>query len=729
MTHFIFGSGVRRGPAPGGAGPRSRQAPPRRWPLALAAAVASAVLLMGAPATALASTPTPTPEPSQPTIVLSPLSHGVVAPGAALTATIEITNPTDAPLPPSSVSIQLGEAPLTSVADLDAWIEEGSTSGDLNVIDRPAMPEVAPTESAIAVSTVAPEALAGRPAGVYALSSSYGRGLVARSAVVLQADGGAGAPVGLVVAITASPQSAGLLTADQLTSLTGVDGRLTSLLATVSGTSAILAVDPAILASIRVLGESAPATAQAWLARLAALPNERFALQFGDADVAAQIDAGLPALLQPTSLAYAMSAENFAEPTQTPEPTLSPTPGGDQPEQEPTVPVEPDLPELLAVPGARAALYWPADGRASASAIGALSQQPSASGVAAGILVSSDATDRADRRAAARTPEGASLLVYEAGTSRAIRSTAAATADSAQASTAVISAHLALETAGAAGPLLVTSDRLAELNPTSLRAAIDTIYSYPGIVPATLSTFLSAEQGTAQSTAEADQDAAGQLQDLLAGEEAIAKFAPIIDEPVLLTGPERASILQLLGAGWRDEADLWKNALAAHAEATSTTLTSVAVQQPDTIQLVSPEAGLPFFIRNDLPFAANVVLVSTPDNLRLDVERTKEVRAEPGVNTRVEVPVRARVGSGEVTIELRLLSPTYEQVGPLQQARVTVRAEWERIGIIALGSIVVLLLSAGLVRTVRRRRRARDAASAEAADTEHASDPRAEADE
>jgi hypothetical protein len=149
----------------------------------------------------------------------------------------------------------------------------------------------------------------------------------------------------------------------------------------------------------------------------------------------------------------------------------------------------------------------------------------------------------------------------------------------------------------------------------------------------------------------------------------------------------------------------------------------VSVQQPSTVQLVSPEAALPFFVRNDLPFAANVVLVSTPDNLRLDVDRTVPVRAEPGVNTRVEVPVRARVGSGEVTIELRLLSPAFEQVGPIQHADVTVRAEWERIGIIGLGAIVVLLLGAGLIRTVRRRRRARVAAEDVDVDTTPIDEP------
>ncbi|HAN26073.1 MAG TPA: hypothetical protein DCP95_16120, partial [Microbacterium ginsengisoli] len=68
-------------------------------------------------------------------------------------------------------------------------------------------------------------------------------------------------------------------------------GLLDAELTAVAGTAAVLAVDPAVVASIRVLGSSAPASARAWLQRLMTLPNERFALQYGDADVATQLEA------------------------------------------------------------------------------------------------------------------------------------------------------------------------------------------------------------------------------------------------------------------------------------------------------------------------------------------------------------------------------------------------------------------------------------------------------
>lgn len=694
VTHLFFGSGVRPGRVPG----------------AFALFAVTAILVLSGASGAVASpSPTPTPVPAEPTLVLAPLAHGVVSAGAGLTATIEVSNPTSETLAPASLTVELGTTQLGSTDEVNEWIDDGRLAGDSSVIDRPTTAEIVPGDSEIVVSTLAPEALAGRGPGVYALSATYGRDIVARSTIVVQGETATASSIGMIVAVTAAPRSAGLLTADELTTLTGPEGRLTALLTGVSGTSAILAVDPSVLASIRVLGDAAPPSALAWLDRLAGLPNERFALQFGDADVSVQIDAGLTSLLEPTRLDYAISEGDFTDsgPASTPTPDTSATDGdGDTDADTPAVP---DLNELLAVPGARASIYWPAAGRADAEALDVLAQQPSASGAPATVLLSSAETSRAELRAAATTTAGAPLLVYEAASSSAVRTTAAAPEGTAQAASAVISAQVALESPGAAGPLLITTERMSEVSATALRAAIDTVFSYPGVVPATLSTLLTAQATAAESVAEPDEDAATRLDTLLAGEASIAEFSSIIDEPSLLTAPERSSLLQLIGAGWRDEPAAWQIALAAHAEATTTTLTSVAIQEPSTVQLVSPEAVLPFFVRNDLPFAVNVVLVSTPDNLRLDVERTLPVRAEPGVNTRVEVPVRARVGSGEVTIELRLLSPAFEQVGPIQQAQVTVRAEWERIGIIALGAIVVLLLGAGFIRTVRRRRRVREA--------------------
>ena len=74
----------------------------------------------------------------------------------------------------------------------------------------------------------------------------------------------------------------------------------------------------------------------------------------------------------------------------------------------------------------------------------------------------------------------------------------------------------------------------------------------------------------------------------------------------------------------------------------------------------------------------------------------------------MQVPVEARVGSGEVVIELRLLSPyAASPIGEPQSADVTVRADWEGIGLVILAVLIGGFLTLGIVRTVLRRRAAR----------------------
>ena len=102
----------------------------------------------------------------------------------------------------------------------------------------------------------------------------------------------------------------------------------------------------------------------------------------------------------------------------------------------------------------------------------------------------------------------------------------------------------------------------------------------------------------------------------------------------------------------------WAAALATHREQTTATLGAVGIQPPSTIQLLSPEAPLPVWVRNDLPYPVNVVLYAEPDDPRLVVTPQTRCMASADANTRVQVPVEARVGSGEVVIELRLLSPS-----------------------------------------------------------------------
>src|SRR5690606_239785 len=148
-----------------------------------------------------------------------------------------------------------------------------------------------------------------------------------------------------------TPADGALLSADELAALTAPDGALTGQLDAVTGTDAILAVDPAIPAAIRLLGARAPQTATAWLDRLERLPNDVFPLQFADADPTVQAHAGLPELLTP------LDHTPLLDPTDFPQSTPGPTP-----EPSRTSSPQPELPDwgaLTAIFGAESGILWP----------------------------------------------------------------------------------------------------------------------------------------------------------------------------------------------------------------------------------------------------------------------------------------------------------------------------------------------------------------------------------
>jgi len=149
----------------------------------------------------------------------------------------------------------------------------------------------------------------------------------------------------------------------------------------------------------------------------------------------------------------------------------------------------------------------------------------------------------------------------------------------------------------------------------------------------------------------------------------------------------------------------------AHRAETAETLDSVGILPPSQIQLISSGAGIPVWVRNDLPYPVTVQLLASPDDLRLEVQPVTVVTALPNSNTRAEVPVQAQIGNGDVTLTLSLQSTVGVAIGQPQYADVHVRADWEGIGIVVLAILAGGLLVLGLVRTLLRRRNARRAAA------------------
>lgn len=685
-----------------------------------------------------AATPMPeTPEASDvlsgvAAFTLSPVGRGTVRPGEGLAVSVTLQNGTDAATPALSVTLSLGTTALADRTALSTWLDGQTAAVAVSPVGATTLPAVESGGEQTTGIVVAAEdpALAARPPGVYPLVASFEGpdGLVqSTSVMIVPNDGAPAVGIGVVVPITAGPIAEALLSAPELAVLTAPDGSLTQQLDAVEGTDAILAVDPAILAAIRVLGTAAPAAATAWLERLDALANSRFALQFGDADVLTQLEAGASGPLAPRSFQYAMRPADFrpsngtpsAAPvaTATPDTTPIPTPTPTEP-VDPTVPVYPTTAELVEVESARAGVFWPAGGAATPSAVAALGAITADEHASLTLLASTSTTSGAagGTVAAHVNAAGADALVYDAAVSSRLRAASLIDDSSLRgASLTAATAYLAFAVAQTGGsPVLVTVDRAEDRSTVALRTAITSALQAPGFSPLALGGLIGAAPIDVTVTdAAGDPARAAEASALFDDEAAIERFATILDDPTLLTGPERAEVLQLLGVAWLPDPVAWNTAVASHRASTAGTLDSVGILPPSDVNLFSADAPLPIWVRNELPYPVTVVLYATPDDLRLTVQEETTVAAGAQSNTRVQVPVQTRVGSGDVTVDLQLRSRTLESIGAAQTVAVSVRAEWEGIGITVLAILVGGFLILGVVRTVLRvRSRRRSAADA-----------------
>ncbi|GAA3919540.1 DUF6049 family protein [Microbacterium invictum] len=631
---------------------------------------------------------------------MAPRGDGIVNPGQSLFVTLAATNRTSSSVRGGEVVLSLGRTPLTDRAAITAWLGDEHSDASLDALTDVTIEVIPPLGERTLDLVVDAEDFGSEDLlpGVYPLLATYTADTRTVTApAVITVPGAATDPVGslaIVMPITAPPTGEGLLTAEELASYTGEGGTLRDQVDAVRGTRAILAIDPAIPAAIRALGTTAPESAVLWLEDLLTLPNERFALQFGDADLASQVLAGLSRPLTVPTLAPYLDAADFTgltEPTTTPSPTPTPELGA---------PMLPDTEALLDIGPAVGTLFWPATGTAGPDVVETLGAV--VSDESPYVLVPSSTASTASEPHA--TSGEADLLVYDAEVSAALQRASTSTGEVARdGALAAATAYAELAPAGSA--MLVTIDRGTGRTVSALRDALSAATGLPGreaigfdelvAQPAVTTTIADAEPETARGAA---------LESFQRGESELAAFATILDDPTLITGPERASILQLLGNGWRDAPEAWVSAVADHTAATATTLNAVGIEPKSDQTLLGSSTPMQFTIRNDLPWPVSLVLLAHPNDPRLVVQSTTPVDAGAQQNTRVEVPVEARVGSGESSIDLRLRSPTMVAIGDEVRVEVSVRAEWEGIGFVVMAVLVVGMLALGAIRTVTRMR-------------------------
>ncbi|WP_405374550.1 MULTISPECIES: DUF6049 family protein [unclassified Microbacterium] len=675
-----------------------RRAPRRaRWVRPAAAVAAALVLLSPLPASAATTDDAAGAEVE---FTLAPTGQGVVSPGRPVVLSLTAVNSGDDSLVAGEMVVEQGATRLRDDTALTAWLDQGTADGAFRDVGSVDVDELAgQSETGLTLAVDQEDAgIDDLDPGVYPLRGTYtgaDETFTARSLLIVPDTAAPDAGVGVIVPITAGPITTGLLGADALTELTGADGALTAQLDAVAATPAILAVDPAIVASIRVLGSSAPAEATAWLDRLMGLPNKRFALQFGDADLSAQVAAGLEAPLTMTSFAPYLDPVNFEpEAADAATPEATPTPA----------PVDlPTVAEILDIGASRDGVFWPATGTAGAEVATALGAAPSPTDVPL-TLLPDDVTGDADAGPRA-SAESADLLLYDAALSDALAEASATDTPVARASR-LTTLTARIELASSDAPLLLTVDRSTTRSGAALRDAILAVADLPGRSAVTLDALAeSSPERVVLPSLPADENRADAVRAFTSAEPRLRRVASVLADPDLLMSNERATVLQLMGNGWRGDDDGWTAAVTAHRERIATWSEGVSLIPGSDITLAGSSAALVFTVRNDLPWPATVDLLATPNDARLVIQDAPTFIVGGEQSSRVEVPVEAVVGSGNSSIDLQLRSPTGIDLGARQTVAVSVHAEWESVAVITLSVLVSALLVFGIVRTVRRRRR------------------------
>ena len=680
-----------------------------------------------------ATTPADTVE-----VTVSPTITPELSPGQDLPVTVTIHNNTATAIPIGRVDVYLAQLALTTRAALDSWLrpDTDANSGDqlMSVPTPGIIPAGASTSMAITV-----------PAGSIGLTDQNAWGARGIAAILTADDevqaegrgtfvwsqGSAITPVGLasILPITTPESAIGLITTTALESYTSSAGLLSRQLDTaIDAPTATIAIDPQIIASIRVLGSAAPASAVAWLDRLAGASNDIFPLSYADADIALQAQAGATTLLAPTSFEPAIDPSLFTVPTATPSPDITinptdvptvtpPTSAVTSPSPSPVEPGETVVPtasELLAWNYTTNAIGWPAGGQVARADLDVFA----ASGLTTTILSSGNVqqSDVFTPNTAVSLPSGLGL-VSDSALSAAIRAAAEATTEDVWrknvAEAASLLAIVSAENPNAARTLLVTFDRSSPTSATRVGQTLAALNSAPWSKSASLQSALdSTPASTVSFQDEAiDSDRVALARSLLQREGAIAEFATILADPVLVTAPARLELLALFDTTWTAQASAWQEQVRASLAASFNLMHAVTVTTRGPIIVVGSKVDLRITLNNALDQAVTVRTDIVPSNGRLVVGETLETTIQPNSAQAVSVPLSAAVGNGDVVLRVTLFTLNGTPLGQPAPIEVSVRADWEGVGASIFAILVVGFFGFGIWRNIVRRRRDRTGAA------------------
>ena len=721
---------------------------------------------------AAADDPFGTPVEGERSAAIALADGGVLAPGDALTGTVVLSNGTDAPIAAGTLALSLGAGPLAGRAALDAWYLSGIGTAELLRIPAPTLLPGESREVDFVVAAADVPLDDATVFGAWGVSASWEAGdaapTAARTALVWNGRAGAEVAVSTVVPLIAPIGDDALVPAAELARLTADDGALTRLLEAVEGRAATLAIDPRLLASIRALGLDAPASAREWLARLQSSGVPSFALEFADASLALQSQAGLEAPLEPIDFRFVTEFHEFApapdaptepgttgpeateptdatesaaattgpsstgggEPDAAADPTAAPagpeatgtesapgTPGPTGTEPVGTAPAatEPASPEaLLAFEHSRPDLVWPRPGGLRGGDLERIAQWRPGTVLLAGDQVRSGAAP-SDGGGESCAPQqrvgGVPVLVTDAALDRALGEAATVAGELAGDDALGRTAALVAVTATAASTectLIAALPRVPLDEPDRLDAVLELLHLLDAAALAPLPAPAAGETLPSASLVDAEPETPrlDRIPSLLEAETRGAELSGLYDNPAGTVDELRVRLLDLLGANWSAEPAGWPAAADAYLDFATGALGDVRLVAGSDIQLIGHQTALPVFVHNDSDRRVTVVVHARPATGHLDIPDPATLTIEPNANARAQVPVEA-IANGLTSVLVTLSTPDGTALPSTARLSVNINAQLEAVLLAVLGGAVVLLLAVGTVRMIRRRERTR----------------------
>ena len=644
------------------------------------------------------------------TVSAVPADSGDMVAGTALRIVVSLTNGEVAATQDGTVSVSVGDTPIGARSTLSDWFSgHNKTNLATRAVGTAAFPAVAGGLSTAVDVTIPASALPFEAAGVYPLAVTISTPTKAlgdaRSVVAWNVTAAASVPVAVAVPLTVPAGESTFLTAAELTTYTAPGGILTRELADIESTAVAVGIDPRIIASINVLGKSAPASALAWLDELHTIRNETFPLAWADADLTAPLHAGQTSVLQTKALDYDLDPSQFpvTQPSSTTTPTPTPTGGT-------TTPVVPTSASLVAWNYTMPLLSWPGENTVETADLAKLNQ----AGITSAILSSTNVTapeySTGLGGAAAKAGNTAIAIsdsVLSGYLRTAIRSATRTASDEAMNQLVTTLALTSVASGSAPHTVLLTLGRNWADADTNFGRSVNQIYAHPWTTSASLSSVVTARTATV-GIAKVAQSASrtALVKAMLAAEQQVVEFAPVAKNPDALTSSTRLKLLSLLSNEWTPST--WRTAGNAFVTQAAKIVSSVQVDPSSEILVTADQTSLPVSVSNDLDQDATINLEVRSLSARLTVDprhSIQSVTVEQGAQRRILIPV-STLSNGKAEIIATLVSSTGVPIGRAVTIQVNVQAGWETIGTLIFAALIVALFAFGIFRTIRKRRKA-----------------------